>query len=57
MIPKNWKYFRLDHLYIRGDAYQIVYDKTGEKYVRRGWTVYQNGVMISDRVCAADTDK
>ena len=31
-IPKDWEYFRLTGLRFRGKEYDIVYDKSGEKY-------------------------
>ena len=31
-IPKDWDHFRLSGLCFRGKEYDIVYDKTGEKY-------------------------
>ncbi len=57
ILPKTWQYFCLDHLYIQGDIYRIEYDKTGEKYSRRGWTVYRNGVIVpAGCVCATEAD-
>ena len=31
-IPEDWEYFRISGLRFRGSDYDIVYDKTGEKY-------------------------
>ena len=56
ILPKTWQYFCLDHLYIQGDRYRIAYDKTGEKYGRRGWNVYRNGAIVPGRICATEVD-
>ncbi len=56
MLPETWQYFRLDNLNVLGDSYQITYDKNGEKYGKRGWTVLRNGVEVFDRVNAVECE-
>ncbi len=41
IIPDDWDYFKIENLYIRGNKYTIVYDKTGEQYgVGKGFFVF-----------------
>ncbi len=44
MIPDDWDYFLLDRLYICGNCYRMVYDKTGAKYGQIGWKFYKDGM-------------
>lgn len=32
LAPKTWEYFKLSRVKIRGEEYEITYDKTGKKY-------------------------
>ncbi len=32
LIPESWDYFRVENLYLQGKRWQVIYDRTGEKY-------------------------
>ncbi|MEA4912540.1 MAG: hypothetical protein VB092_08045 [Oscillospiraceae bacterium] len=32
LIPDNWEYFRVENLYLNGERYSVIYDKTGDRY-------------------------
>ena len=42
VIPDNMEYFSIDDLYIQGNRYRIVFDRTGNKYGKMGTFVYKN---------------
>ncbi len=46
IIPKEWDYFSIDNLFIKGSLYRIEYGKTDEHYGKVGLSVYKNGKKI-----------
>lgn len=42
VIPDNMEYFSIDDLYIQGNRYRIVFDRTGNKYGKMGTFIYKN---------------